>query len=254
MHGFVSRDGEDPAEFRRVAAAQLRPYGVEVVRCEVESVARRAGSFELFLADGTSAAARRVVLATGVRDQLPPFEGFESIYGTSGHHCPHCDGWEWRGAKAAVYAPPAAAEYALAMAAWTPDVVLLTDGAPPPRGESARRLGRNGVRVETRRVGSLRSSGGRLRAVEFVGGGSLERDALFFHVGISHASPLPRAIGCAFERDGSVRVNGQFRTSVRGVYAVGDITPGPQSAISAAAAGAVAGAAVHHDLRSEEVL
>lgn len=252
MHGFLSRDGADPAEFRAECARQLERYDVTVVRAPVVSASRRP-PFGLGFGDGSSASARRVVLATGVRDELPSFEGFDAVYGTSAHHCPHCDGWEWRGAAAAVYAPSSGPEYALALAAWTRDVVLLTDGDRAPRGQQAEALRRNGVRVEERRVRRLISRGGKLELVELEGGALLARDALFFHVGIKQASRLPASLGCAVDRDGSVRVGQQQQTSVRGVYAAGDAAQGPQSAISAAAAGAVAGAAVHHDLREEEI-
>ena len=252
MHGFLSRDGADPAAFRAECARQLERYDVTLVRSPVVSVSRRA-PFAIEFGDGSSASARRVVLATGVRDELPSFEGFDAVYGTSAHHCPHCDGWEWRGAAAAVYAPTSGPEYALALAAWTRDVVLLTDGARAPGGRQAEALMRNGIRVEERRVRRLISRGGRLDAVELDGGALLVRDTLFFHVGIRQASRLPVSMGCAVDREGSVKVGPQQQTSVRGVYAAGDAAQGPQSAISAAAAGAVAGAAVHHDLREEDL-
>ncbi len=252
VHGFLTRDGISPAEFRGIARAQLEPYDVTLEDAEAVDVKRVRGGFEVFFDGATSATARRLLLATGMRDVLPTFPGFDAIYGQSAHHCPYCDGWEWRGRRVAVYAPDEPTEYALGLTAWTGDVVLLTDGRPAPKGRDASRLRTHGVRVETREVAALRSTRGLLETVEFVRGEPLRRETLFFHLGMDQASDLPARLRCRLNEDGFVAVNTLGATSVQGVYAAGDLTPGPQSAIMAAAEGATAAAALHQDLRQDE--
>jgi len=250
VHGYLSRDGADPAELRRLGAAEAARYGAEVRRCRARSVRRDGAGFLVDLG-GDVVRARRVVLATGVRDRLPPFEGFDAVYGSSAHHCPHCDGWGWRGRAAAVYAPEGGAEYALALTPWTRDVTLLTGGADLPAGDAAR-LARNGVAVDARPVARLASEGGALRAVEFASGPPLPREVLFFHLGFEQASPLPAAAGCRLDAEGLVAVDADCMTSEPGVYAAGDCTPGPQSVPSAVAEGARAAAAAHLSMRRED--
>lgn len=236
VNGFFTRDGTPPADLRRVGAEQLAPYAVSVRRAGVVGVRRSGAAFHIDLDDGSAATARRVILATGMRDFLPDIDGFDAVYGTSAHHCPYCDGWEWRDAAAAVYATDGAAEYALGLTSWTSDVVLLTDG----------------VAVDGRRVSALRSVGGRLRSIEFAEGPPLDRSAFFFHLGMAQASGLPAAAGCALDGDGFVAVGDSCETTVPGVYAAGDCTPGPQSVALAVAEGAKAAAAAHQDLRRED--
>ena len=149
VHGFLTRDGATPRALRAVARAQLAPYDVTCVDAKVTQIARRGTRFRARLADGHTVRARRVLLATGMRDHVPDFPGFQAIYGRSAHHCPYCDAWEWRGRSVAVYASTKGVDYALALTAWTSDVVLLTHGRRAPRGDGAARLRRHGVRVET---------------------------------------------------------------------------------------------------------
>ena len=252
VHGFLTRDGATPRALRAVARAQLAPYDVTCVDAKVTQIARRGTRFRARLADGHTVRARRVLLATGMRDHVPDFPGFQAIDGRSAHHCPYCDAWEWRGRSVAVYASTKGVDYALALTAWTSDVVLITHGRRAPRGDGAARLRRHGVRVETRPVTRLVSRRGALDAIELESGDPLARDALFFHLGMEQASELPGHLGCAFEGSGFVRVDASCRTSVTGVYAAGDLTPGPQSVVWAAAEGARAAAALHQDLRRSE--
>lgn len=251
-HGFLTRDGTSPRDLRRVARSQLRPYDVTDLDERAVNVSRADGGFRVWLEGGTEVSSRKVIFATGLRDILPKFHGFGEIYGHSAHHCPYCDGWEWRGRAVAVYAPDGGPEYAMSLLPWTRDIVLCTDGGRVHSARDVRRLSGAGVRVVDAPIVDLKSRGGQLTSIEFDGARSLQRDVLFFYVGAEQASPLPSRIGCAVDRDGLVRVDEACRTTQPGVYAAGDLTPGPQSAIMAAADGAKAGAVAHQDLRVED--
>jgi thioredoxin reductase len=102
LHGYLTRDGAPPMELLRLGRAELEPYGVEIRAIEVTGVARRKGHFEVALADRSSVAGRMVLVASGVRDSLPPVPGLDECYGISAHHCPYCDGWEAREKRIAV--------------------------------------------------------------------------------------------------------------------------------------------------------
>src|SRR5512147_1377183 len=128
VRGFLTRDGMPPAELRRVGREQLALYdSVEIRDVTVIDVQCRDYGFDVELEDGTRIHARKLLLATGVIDDLPPIEGAEAFYGHGVHHCPYCDGWEARDRRLAAYRRGAAG-MALELTVWSRDIVLCTDG------------------------------------------------------------------------------------------------------------------------------
>ena len=128
LHGFLTRDGIAPAELLRIARAQLRPYAtVERRQARVTGLRRRGRLFEATLSRGRPVTARRVLLATGVVDELPRWPGLPLFYGRSVFHCPYGDGWEFRERRlAAGGRTPATAGLALKLTSWSRRVTLLT--------------------------------------------------------------------------------------------------------------------------------
>ncbi len=238
LHGFLSRDGADPAELRRVARAQLEPYGVEVRDVTVTDARRVGEGFEVTLADGARESGRALLLA-----------GFAELYGRSAFTCPYCDGWEVRGRALAAYARGASsAGFALALTTWSDDVVLFTDGTTLS-GDDAARLARNGVEVRAERVARFEGRDGALRSVVLEGGLSIERDALFFHLGLEQRSDLARRLGCEVTRREGVITGPCAETGVAGLYVAGDASVDVEFAIVAAAEGAQAARAIDRELR-----
>src|SRR5688572_8332693 len=139
VHGYPTRDGVPPAELLRLVREELVPYGVQFHgAAEVVDAKCDADGASVTLADGTGLRARKLLLATGVVDELPPIDGLRAFYGTSVHHCPYCDGWENRDRPLAVYGEPDdAAGIAESLLTWSRDLVVCTDGVLP--GRKARR-------------------------------------------------------------------------------------------------------------------
>jgi thioredoxin reductase len=103
LHGFLTRDGIEPAEFLRIGRRQLARYGTVLVRRQAVDARRTDGGFEVDLAGGGRLVARTLLIATGVADRLPPIEGLRALYGRAVFHCPYCDGWEVENRPLAVY-------------------------------------------------------------------------------------------------------------------------------------------------------
>src|SRR6266536_3178627 len=141
MHGFLSRDGTDPAALRQTARDQLGAYPTVRVRdLAIQAVVRDAEQFTISLADGSSEQARRLLLATGVADQLPPIPGLAELWGRGVFNCPYCDGWEVRDQPLAVLAAnPRNVQLALQLTRWSPDVLLCSNG-PAELDDDTRRL------------------------------------------------------------------------------------------------------------------
>ena len=220
MHGFLTRDGIAPAEFLRIAGEEIDRYGVERRDCAVRDAKAADGGFEVLLEDGARCVTRKLLIATGVRDHLPPIPGIEEFYGKSVHHCPYCDGWEHRNQKIAAYAKTAGP--ALALKTWSSDVVLFTDGAARLSRADRDSLERHNIPVRKERIARLDGSDGQIRTIVFESGESIDRDAVFFSTGQQQACDLATGLGCILNRRGTVETNRLEMSNVPGLYIAGD--------------------------------
>jgi thioredoxin reductase len=252
VHAFLTRDGADPLEFRRLGRSELARYDVEVRDVAVVDARLVDGGFEVDLKGGGQVRARKLLLATGVCDQVPAQDGFAACYGHSVFHCPYCDGWEVRGQRLAVYAPGGrGAGLALKLTQWSPDVLLCTHG--PVRLDAVMKgeLAARGVRVRTEKVTRLEHERGGLRRVVFARREPEARDALFFSTGQTQQSDLARRLGCRFNRKGAVRTGRHERTDVPGLFVAGDASRDVQLVVVAAAEGVKAAFAINTELQEE---
>jgi thioredoxin reductase len=252
VQNFVTRDGVPPGEFRRIAREQLRPYASVEARDErVQAIAGELGAFEVQLETGTGEA-RRILLCTGMIDELPDLAGFAELWGRSIFQCPYCHAWEVRDQRFAyLAASPEALSFALFLRGWTSDVAVLTDGKFAVPEETRERLAEGQVRVEELPIRRLAARGDRLAHVELADGTLLERDVLFVHPPQRQVD-LVRALGVELDDKGFVRVDETTReTSVPGIYAAGDLTTEVQGALLAAAAGMRAAATLNRALTVE---
>jgi thioredoxin reductase len=254
VHGYLTRDGVAPAELLRLAREDLGRYGtIECRELEIVEAVRENVGFLLRAADGTALHARKLLLATGVVDELPPLEGIDPLYGISVHHCPYCDGWEWRDHPLAVYGQgEAASALALSLTFWSPDVLLCTGGAGLPPGAAAR-LAAAGVRTRTEPVRRLEGRSGRLEHIVFEAGAPVRRSALFLAMDHRQRSPLAERLGCRFTEKGTVDTGTCEVTNVPGLFVAGDASKEAQFVVVAASEGAQAGMAIHMALMKEDL-
>ena len=257
LHGFLTRDGTPPAEFLRLAREELAPYAtVELRSGEVVAAECRSGSFYVTLASGEEVQSRKLLLATGVVDNLPDIPGFSDLYGRSVFHCPYCDGWELCDQPLAIYGRgDRGAGLALELAAWSRDLVLCTDGPSEIDVEPLERLKRHGIVVREERVVRLEGNGdGILQQLVFETGEPLPRRALFFTTGQYQRSDLLMRLGCEFNEKGTVRTGKYESTHLPGLFVAGDASRAVQWVIVAAAEGAEAAFAINTDLLREDLL
>jgi thioredoxin reductase len=254
MHGYLTRDHIEPAEFLHIGQQELVRYGVELVAATAVWAQREAdGTFRVRLDDESTQAARKLLLATGVGDVLPEISGLRELYGRSVHHCPYCDGWEHKDERLiALGEGDAGVGLALSLRTWSGRVIACTHGAEPSPGKR-RRAERIGIEVRSERITRLVSEQGRLIGIEFESGASIPCDALFFNTGQYQRSPLPRMLGCRFTDDGGVQTSEKQCTAVPGLYLAGDADKDVQFVIVAAAEGATAAVAINTELQKEDL-
>ncbi|MEV7185813.1 NAD(P)/FAD-dependent oxidoreductase [Kitasatospora sp. NPDC093102] len=271
MHGYLSRDGMPPAALLAVGREEVARYGVDLIDARVEHVehvehgesgesaglAREAGlaapGFVVHLAGGPVLHARRVVIATGLRDGLPELPGLAERWGHDVLHCPYCHAWEVRDRPLGVLGTgPGAVNQALLLRQWSADVVLLAHTLVLTDAERERLAARD-VRVVEGRIVRLVSDDGRLRGVELATGQVVPREAVFVF-----PQPVPRdallfGLDCARDDNGWVTTDRTGRTSLPGVWAVGNVADPRAQVVTAAGMGAAAAFALDHDLVAEEV-
>ncbi|HET9316207.1 MAG TPA: NAD(P)/FAD-dependent oxidoreductase [Vicinamibacteria bacterium] len=255
LHGFLTRDGTAPAELLRVARVQLRRYPtVERREARVTGLRRRGRLFEATLARGRRVAARRVLLATGVVDELPDWPTLKRFYGRSVFHCPYCDGWEFRDRGLAAWGRTSAtAGLALKLTSWSRRVTLLTDAAYRLAPSLRARLRQRGVLVREEPVVRLAGRSGALEHVVLADGAPVACDALFLTVPCRQACDLFRPLGCRLTGAGAIRADRKSRTHAPGVFAAGDASVDSQLVVVAASEGARAAIAIHEELLDEEL-
>ena len=255
INGYLGLPRIRPAELRRAGREECRAHGVELVDGCVElAEARGEEDFVLTLAGGRIVRAHRLLLAIGLKDVWPSIPGLRRVYGRTAHVCPDCDGYDTRGERVVVVAKGRkAVGMALNVATWTRDIVVCTNGAPPSLDDFlAGKLETLGIPVRTDRIEKLKPLDGDRQALHFETGDVLECDHLFFALAQYPSDDLGVQLGCERDDEGHIVVDHAYHTSVRNVFAAGDIIPGPQLGIAAAADGAIAALAIHKSLLPPE--
>jgi thioredoxin reductase len=251
MHGFLSRDGMPPSELLAAGRAEVTGYGVRIIEDRVLDI---EPGFTVRLSSGGALRARRILLATGVTDELPDIDGIRDRWGKDLLHCPYCHGWEVRDKPLGVLGSiPGSVQHALLVRQWSDDVIFfahtyeLTD-------DERRQLGARDVHVEEGVVTKLVIDIDRLRGVALADGHIIERTAVFVRPGnVPHNDGLVAALGCDRNDAGFVTVDATGRTSNPGVWAAGNVVDPRAQVITSAGAGSAAAIAINADLVQDDV-
>ena len=252
-HGYLTRDGVSPNELIAAAHADLDRYVTVDSRSARVTALRRDGERFVVTADGVDIVAQRLVLATGVVDEVPDIAGFDELYGIAAFHCPCCDGFEAVDQHVlAIGWGEHTAGYALDLLDWGAKVTIVTDGREFEGGDNCLRvLDRHDVEVTQESVLELLRDGDRMLGGRLSNGATVDATMAFFTIAHHPRTELAEQLGCELDGDGYIAVGDHGETSVEGVYAVGDVTPGEQLVQTAAASGAVAGIACAMSLRGK---
>lgn len=250
-HGFLGSDGENPAAILARSRGQLAAYcEVTFIESEALSASGSPGAFTVELADGTSVGGGGLVLATGVTDVLPPIPGLEALWGESVIHCPFCHGYEFGGGPLGVLATgPASLGQAKIIPRWGP-TTFFVDGKAALSDDDRRDFAARGVTIEKAPVRSLEADGSVLSAVRLSDGRTIPLVGLYLIPEMRMTSGLAENLGCAFTDTPLGRIveaGPDRRTSVPGVFAVGDMARVPHSVTFAVADGLMAAMSIVHD-------
>jgi len=251
MQGFLSRDGMSPADLLAAGRVEVKGYGVELVEDQVVGI--EAG-FVVRLAGGRVVQARRILVATGVRDELPAIPGVRERWGRDLLHCPYCHGWEVRDQPVGVLGTlPGSVQHAQLVRQWSDDVAFFVHTYDLTADEEVQ-LEARGVGIVRGEIARLVVEDDRLTGVQLTDGRVIERTAVFIRPGnVPHADGLLTGLGCEVDEAGFVLVDATGRTSTFGVSAAGNVVDPRAQVITAAGAGSAAAIAINADLVQEDV-
>lgn len=252
VHNFLTREGMPPDELLRLGREQLQGLDVQVRDVAVVDARPAPHGFDVELADGTVHPARKLLLATGVRDACPEVPDVKRFEGRGVYFCAYCDAFSVRDRPlVALGEGRHAAELAVALTTWSRDVTLCTHGGRKPSVRVIESLNRYGIRVRGERIVGLDGEA-HLTGLRMARGQPVPCEGLFVAAGCRPQSNLAERIGCGFLRSGAVRTSRGQRTSVPCVFVAGDAASTPYAVAVAAASGLTAAHAINQELREED--
>lgn len=255
-HNFLTRDGEVPAEIIRIAKLELHNYKTVNVRNElaIDAVKMEDG-FEITTKNGVYQA-KRIILATGVKDIMPAINGFAACWGKSVIHCPYCHGYEVKELKTGVLmSGEPAIEHAIFISHWagSGNVILFTNGNSEYTVEQVRLLKEHGIVLVEKKITRLAHTNGYLNEVCFSDGSKEELTVLYAHCAYEQQTNLPKLLGCTIGDDGLIVVDELQHTSVTGVFACGDAAGKFRTVANAVAKGGFTGMILNKEMIVEDV-
>lgn len=261
VHNYLAREGTPPAELVAAGRDEVTRYGGEIVAGYAEAATKEGDGFLVKLDGGRGVRARRLLVTTGLVDELPDVPGVAERWGRDVLHCPYCHGWEVRDRRIGVLATgPMGPHQAHLWRQWSPHVLLLLHGTPPPGAEEAERLAAREIAVVDGPVAGLEVAGDALTGVRLASGEVVTLDTVVVAPRFTARAGVLESLGLKpvdLEMGGhvlgsQVPADSTGATDVPGVWVAGNVADVRAQVITAAAAGLNAGAAINADLIAEE--
>lgn len=254
-HGFITRDGINPQELKRIAQEELSSYpDVWTENKRVHHINKEKSLFKVETENGKVYSAKKIILATGFQEVLPDIPQVKDFYGKSLFNCPFCDGWELRDRPLAVVADdPKAFHLAKLVSNWTNDLIVFTNGKEVISPEEQELLQSKGIRINEKKIATFIGEEGMLRKVQLEDGTSVLREGGFITTEWIQAASFKSSLEYTLNEQGGIETDSWQRTETEGVFACGDTRiAGPSQLIIAAAEGCMAAMSVNGALTEEK--
>jgi thioredoxin reductase len=255
VHNYLTRDGILPADFKKLAQGEVKKYGVKSISREIVSASRKSNRlFELTDEKGEKYLCRKLLIATGLRDNLPQVEGMGTFFGKSIFHCPYCDAWEVKNRAIGVYAKNKnGIPLTLSLKTWSKNLTLYCDGRNYIKEQDKKILKRKGITVITQKIQCVEGSGTQIKRVVFSNNETRDCDAIFFVNGYHQQTGILKMLGCNMSTKGVAIANRQQQTNVPGLFVAGDVAKDMHFVVVAAAEGAKAAVSINKELQKENI-
>lgn len=254
-HNFLTRDGETPANISAIAKEQVLQYPTVSFLSDLATKAyARSGGFVVETATGQSFKAKKLVLATGVEDVMPPIPGFAECWGRSVLHCPYCHGYEVHGQQLGILANgDTAYEMVRHIQHWSPTLTLFTNGPATLTSDQRQVIDQFNIPIIENEIAAVEHENGQLTHLRFTDGSAYMLDALFSRVAFRQHSDLAKQLGCDLAESGLIKAAEFGQTNVAGVYAAGDTSSSMRQVSLAVTKGNLAGVWTNRELIEEDL-
>jgi len=244
-HNFLTNDGRSPAGIAALAIAEVSRYKTVYffTSLAVAGVKTNNG-FEIQVSSGETFSAKKLIFATGIKDMLPPIDGFAACWGISVLHCPYCHGYEAVNQKTGILSNgDAGFDIARLISNWTNDLTLFTNGQTTLTGEQITKLESRHIKIADTPIVRLEQLNGQLQHIVFKDSTTAPLQVLYAPTPFEQHSTIPQSLGCALTDDGYIAVDTFQETSAAGIYASGDNASRIRTVANAVATGTTAGIA-----------
>lgn len=254
-HNFITQDGSTPEEISSIAREQVLKYStVRFINGVVAKTSEISGGFEIITENNEKYYAKKLILASGVKDIMPDIKGFSECWGISVIHCPYCHGYEVKGKTTGILSNESLAfDFSKMVFNLTKELTLFTNGKSALTQEQADHLSRKNIHIKEDEIEEIRHENGQIQKLVFKNGKEFTLDALYAKVPFEQ-NINPEDLGLELTELGLVKTDPFHKTNVNGVFACGDSVTLMRSVASAVAQGNMTGAMVNRELCEEEFI
>lgn len=251
--GFLTQDGTPPFELRKIATEQILKYpSVEIQKGIIKSIKQEENEFVTSLNDDTKINSRKILLASGLVMDIPTIPGYKENWGPNIFHCPFCNGWEHQDQKVAVIVNKEKyLKKGTFLSCWTKNLIFVVSDKIKVNSEFQRQIDLVNGEVIHGEVKAIESQNGKLMGIRLTNEEFIKCDSIF-HGPEERIPTFVEDLGLKKTEYGLIEINNKYQTSLRGIFAAGDISnPMPQGII-AASNGHFAGMNIHRNLYDED--
>ncbi|KFF00424.1 pyridine nucleotide-disulfide oxidoreductase [Chryseobacterium formosense] len=249
-HNFLTQDGKTPKEIAFLAKKQVKEYEtVSFFHGKAINAKITENGFEIYTENGETFSSKKIIIATGITDEIPNVKGFAECWGISLIHCPYCHGYEYKGRKTGIIANgDKAVHIASLVKNLTEDVTIITRGEASFTDEQKEKLAKNNIQIIESEISELKHQNGMIESVIFSDGKDVNFEAVYAALPFHQHSEIPEQLGCEFTDFGHIKTDQFQKTNIPGVFVCGDNSSMMRSVSSAVMTGNVAGAMVNMEL------
>ena len=252
-HNFLTQDGSTPKEISEIAKSQVAKYdSIEFYDGLAVSGKRNNIGFEVTTSKGDVFTAKKLVLATGVKDLMPDIKGFSECWGISVVHCPYCHGYEIRNKKTAIIATGERAFHLASLVNnLTQEITIITSGSKDFEVKQLEKLKQHDIKIIEKEISAIEHHNGQMEKIVFKDGSTEYFESAYASIPFEQNSNIPQELGCKITENGHIEVNFMQKTSEDGIFACGDNSTMMRSVSMAVSSGTITGAMVNHELSQE---
>lgn len=253
-HNFITQDGEKPAAIAEKAKEQVLKYDtVRFLSDLAVSGNKTENGFRITTQTGLTFEAKKLIIATGIKDTMPAIRGFADCWGISVVHCPYCHGYELRNRKTAIMANGERAFHLASLVRnLTSDLTLLTSGRTDFKEEQLAKLKRNNIKIIETPVVEIVHNEGYASNILFQDDSQMDIEGIYAAIPFTQHSAIPLSLGCSLNEQGYIAVDAFQKTTIQGIFACGDNSSMMRSVANAVYTGSIAGAIVNKELTDEQ--